>query len=91
MPMSAAVLPRLGYSEEAEHEIRQALALSSANADTLRMAVRTYESLGRRKQTLEVLNDAPRTLLKEIARFPEMKNLSRDPSFVELLTQPNPQ
>ena len=87
----AYLLARLGYPEEAEHEIRQSLALPSANADTRRMAVRTYECLGRRKQTLEVLKDAPRTLLEEIAEFPEMKNLRQDPGFIELLTKPNPE
>jgi serine/threonine-protein kinase len=81
------LLARSGKPREAEYETRQSLALASVTSDTRRLAVRTYEALGRRDLTLAALEDASRTLIAEIGRMPEMADLCNDTRYMELLNR----
>ncbi len=51
----------------------------------LREAAITYEALNKREDTLRLLRNAPRHLLEELSRQPDVKGLQNDPHFQELL------
>ena len=89
-PFSRSLLARvsalLGERSEAEFEIMQALNLGAGNTRVLRDAVLTFETLKERDKTLQVLFNAPRRLLEQLSREPEVRDLSIDPKFQELLT-----
>ncbi len=76
----------LGERNLAELEIGQALGLGAGNASVLRAAVLTFETLEEREKTLEVLKDAPASLLAELNSQPDMKDLREDRLFQELLS-----
>jgi len=46
--------------------------------------VRTYEALGERDRSLGILKEAPRELLGDIERQPELAGLARDLRFTQL-------
>jgi hypothetical protein len=73
----------LGDRRRAESDIAQALQLSPADADTRRMAVRTYELLGRREDALNVLRGSPADVLFDVSRYPDLAGLRRDSRFNE--------
>ncbi len=75
----------LGDARRAGFEISQALATQPENPSIMRDAVTTYEVIGQREKTLEVLRNAPLQLLQELNRFPDVKDLQGDPRFAELL------
>ncbi len=75
----------LGDPRRAGLETSQALAIQPDNPAVMREAATTYEVLGQRSKTLEVLRKAPPELLQELSRFPDVKDLQRDPRFAELL------
>ena len=75
----------LGDRRRAGFEISQALATQPENPAIMREAATTYEVIGDREKTLEVLQKAPAQLLQELSRFPDVKDLQRDPHFAELL------
>jgi tetratricopeptide (TPR) repeat protein len=76
---------QLGDRSRAEFEILQALQMNSGSIPVLREAAFTYEALGERAKTLEVLANAPLSLTEELSRQPDMKDLNGDSRFQELL------
>ena len=88
-PFARAVLARLsallGERRRAEFEIAQALSLNSGQTRVIRIAASTFEILGEREKTLQILGNAPRHLLDDLNRQPDMKDLQRDPQFQELI------
>ena len=72
-------------SRRAEFEASQALAMEPENRAVIRDAVIAYEFLGRRQKALAVLQNAPRRLLEEMDRQPDVKNLRKDPQFQDIL------
>ncbi|HEV2447126.1 MAG TPA: tetratricopeptide repeat protein, partial [Candidatus Sulfopaludibacter sp.] len=75
----------LGDRRRAGFELSQALATQPENPTVMREAAITYEMLHQRDNTLQVLRKAPTPLLQELSRFPDVKDLQRDPRFAELL------
>ena len=76
---------RLQQPERARSEIMQALSLTESAADTVEMAVWTYEAMGQREKAVELLRSARPDVLTDVIRWPELADLSRDPRFPELL------
>jgi eukaryotic-like serine/threonine-protein kinase len=81
----AYLCARLGERSRAESEVAQALQLSPGDADTRWMAAVTYEALGRRERTLEVLNASPSAVLADLSRWPDVADLRADGRFQQLL------
>ncbi len=81
----ALVTARLGDKSRAEFELSQALRLENAPVGARVDVVQTWEVLGERAQALKVLNGATPALLEEVARQPDLKELRRDPRFLEML------
>ena len=81
----ALVSAFLGDSHRARFEASQALSLEPENAIVMREAAIMYEVLGQREETLLVLQRAPRRLLEELSRQPDVKELRQDPRFQELI------
>lgn len=77
---------RLGDHRRAESEVAQALQLSPKDADARWMAVRAYEALGRRDDTLAVLRDSPAGMLEDVSRYPDLADLSADSRFQQLVS-----
>jgi tetratricopeptide (TPR) repeat protein len=84
---AAYLLARLGKRQEAEYEISQALALPAVDEQVRRMAVLTYEALGRREEALSLLKDASLAAIMDIGGSPDMAELRRDPRFLELVDE----
>ncbi len=74
---------KLGQPRRAETDIGQALQLSQDD-DTIQMAVFTWEALGRRDESMRLLAQTP-SILADVAHYPELRDLARDPGFVRLL------
>jgi serine/threonine protein kinase/tetratricopeptide (TPR) repeat protein len=81
----ALVSARLGDSSTALFEARQALSFEPENAIVMREAVLMYEVLHQREEALQVLRRAPRGLLGELSRQPDVKGLQQDARFQELI------
>jgi tetratricopeptide (TPR) repeat protein len=75
----------LGDRRRAESEIAQALQLSPHDGDTRRVAVKTYEALGRRDDALFVLGSSPASVLADVSRYPDLLDLRNDTRFQKLL------
>jgi hypothetical protein len=88
-PFTRALLARvsalLGERGRAEFEIAQALSMNSGLTRVIRTAASTFEILGEREKTLQVLGNARWHLLDDLNRQPDMKDLQRDPQFQELI------
>ncbi|HEV1285842.1 MAG TPA: tetratricopeptide repeat protein [Bryobacteraceae bacterium] len=80
----AFVCARLGDSRRAESEIAQ--ALQTYDARVRFMAIATFEALGRREDSLKVMNDFSHAELSDVNRWPDMADLSQDSRFLQLLT-----
>jgi tetratricopeptide (TPR) repeat protein len=78
---------RLGERDRAEQQIKQALELSAGDERIIRRAVFTYEALGERARTIEVLSQATPRFLYELNRQPELPDLRDDPRFQQLLSK----
>jgi tetratricopeptide (TPR) repeat protein len=78
----AYMAARLGDRQRGESEIAQALGVSPNDSETRLWAVLTYEVLGRREQSLELLARAP--IFDQIDRYEELADLRRDSRFQEL-------
>jgi tetratricopeptide (TPR) repeat protein/tRNA A-37 threonylcarbamoyl transferase component Bud32 len=74
-----------GDRRRAVSEFLQSVSMEPDNTIVIRQAAIGYEVLGQRDDTLRLLARAPRTLLEELARQPDMKGLQRDQRFVALL------
>jgi tetratricopeptide (TPR) repeat protein len=74
---------RLGEDSAAASDIAEVLQVARDD-DTLQVAVSTFEALGRRDQSLQLLAKSP-AILRQIRTFPELADLRRDPRFIELL------
>ena len=72
---------RLGDGRRAEYELTQALALEPESAVVMRDAVLAYEILGRRDRSLDILRGAPPTVIEELNRQPDVKDLRKDVRF----------
>src|SRR5206468_2839015 len=84
---AAYLLARLGDRQAAEYEISQALALPAVDEQARRMAVLTYEALGRRERALSVLKDAPIAMIRDVVASPDMAEVRRDARFLELMDE----
>jgi len=80
----AYVCARLDERDRAQSEVVQALNGSAESNDVRWMAALTYEALDQRDRTLQVLRDAPATLLDRLSRFPDLAELSADRRFQKL-------
>jgi len=76
---------RLGDRARAEREIQQALELS-ADDNIIRTAVVTYEALGERERSIEILSHSTPQFLYELNRLPDLPELRDDPRFQQLLS-----
>jgi tetratricopeptide (TPR) repeat protein len=81
----AYLCARLGDRSRAESGIVQAEQLSPGDSDVRRMAVKTYEALGERERSLEVLAASPREVLADVSRYPDLADLSSDSRFKKLM------
>jgi tetratricopeptide (TPR) repeat protein len=75
----------LGDRQRAQFEISQALAIEPESGVVMRDAAIAYEWIGQREEALAVLRKAPRRLLEELNRQPDVKDLRRDSGFRSLL------
>ncbi len=80
----ALVSALLGDLPSARFEASQALSIEPENAMVMRDAVLMYEVLHQREESLRVLQGAPRWLLAELSRQPDVKDLQQDSRFQEL-------
>jgi tetratricopeptide (TPR) repeat protein len=85
------IYAHLGDPGRAGFEVAQALGLEPDNPNVIQEAVLAYEALGQREKALEALNKAPARLMEELSRQPDLKELQRDPLFVELMKQKSTQ
>jgi serine/threonine protein kinase/tetratricopeptide (TPR) repeat protein len=76
---------RLGQHDVARRELDQARRFSPYDGKVIRRAVLTYEALGQRHDALTILRDAPRAVLQELSRQPDLGDLQRDSAFQRLL------
>jgi tetratricopeptide (TPR) repeat protein len=81
----AYLCARIGDKRRADSEIAQALQLSPHDADVQWMAAATYEALGRREATLNVLSASPSGVIADVSRWPDMADLQQDSRFLQLL------
>jgi serine/threonine protein kinase/tetratricopeptide (TPR) repeat protein len=78
---------RMGDTKRAESEIGQALKSSPGDKGVIRNAVLTYETLGQRDKAMAVLVRAPRELLHELQRHPDLADFCRDPRFQQIVVK----
>jgi predicted O-linked N-acetylglucosamine transferase (SPINDLY family) len=81
----ALVSALLGDSSAARFEASQALSMEPENAIVMREAVIMYEVMQQREEALRLLRRAPRWLLGELSRQPDVKGLQQDSRFQELI------
>jgi len=85
----AYLCARLGEGGRAIFEAARALQISGKNNNVRWMAALTYEAIGRRDLTLSLLEDAPRSMLDRLSRFPDLADLRADSRFQRLLGTQN--
>ena len=85
----AYLCARLADAHRAESEVAQALQFSPNDKVTRLTAAETYEVLGLRESTLELLRSSPQSmlpgLLAELSRFPDVADLRKDSRFLQLM------
>jgi eukaryotic-like serine/threonine-protein kinase len=81
----ALISALLGDSRVAQFEASQALSMEPENATVMRDVVLMYEVLHQREEALQLLRRAPRWLLGELSRQPDVKDLQQDFRFQELI------
>jgi len=85
----ALVAARLGDTQQAEYELSQAIPTESGKTvSSPGDAVQVYEALKQRDKSIEILQQAPRYLLDELARQPDLKELRQDRRFQQLFQAP---
>lgn len=82
----AFLCAKLGEGKRAESEIAQALQLSPNDATTRDMAVRTYDTLGKREEAITILASSPDDVLGNVLRSPDLAGFRDDVRFQQLLT-----
>jgi hypothetical protein len=50
------------------------------------VAATTYAALGQKDSLLALLGTAPKAVIEDFNRWPDMADLKRDPRFIQLLT-----
>lgn len=75
---------RLGDTARGEEEIEQALQAAPGDSLVIRRAVVMYEMLDRRDRALTIAETAPRDVLRELDRQPDLADFRNDPRFREL-------
>ncbi|HEY7388513.1 MAG TPA: tetratricopeptide repeat protein [Bryobacteraceae bacterium] len=75
----------LGDNQIAESEIQQALQLAPADNNIRWVAAATFEALGLRDKTIEVLQHAPHGVVADLSRWPDLADLRTNSRFIELL------
>jgi hypothetical protein len=81
----AYLAARLGDTPRAESELAQALHSGANDSDTGWVAINTFEALGRRDDTLDLLKSLSYAVIADASRFPDLADLARDPRFIERL------
>jgi eukaryotic-like serine/threonine-protein kinase len=81
----AYLCTQVGDRRRAEFEISQALQQEPNDADTRWMAAITYEALGRRDDTLNLLAASSPGVIADVSRWPDVADLHKDSRFVQLL------
>lgn len=79
---------RLGLSERAQDEIKQALQLSPSDNQVIKIAVLTYEALGLRESALAVLDAATSQTKSELISEPDLADFSKDSHFKDVVVTP---
>jgi eukaryotic-like serine/threonine-protein kinase len=75
----------VGDRTRADFEIAQALQLSPTDSNVRRMAVKTYEALGRRRDALDVLSGAGSDVLAHVSGWPDLADLRADSRFIQMM------
>jgi len=75
----------LGDARRAEFELSRVLSAESGNTAVIRDAVKTFEVLKLRDKSIDLLRPAPRYLLEELSRQPDLRELQRDRRFQQLM------
>jgi tetratricopeptide (TPR) repeat protein/TolB-like protein len=83
--LSGLLAAFLGDQPRAHFELSQALALEPENRSVMRDAAIAYETLRKRKEALGALRNAPKRLLEELSRQPDVKDLQKDAQFQAIL------
>jgi serine/threonine protein kinase len=83
----ALISAQLGDSRQAEFEVNQALAFEPENTMVMREAVIAYEVMRQRDKTLDLLRRAPSTLVRELNRQPDLKDLRQDSRFRAMISK----
>ena len=81
----AYLCARLGDRQRAESEAAQALLFSPNDANTRFVVAETYEAVGDRDKTIEVVSGSPDGVLGDLSRWPDLAELHKDPRFLSLL------
>jgi serine/threonine protein kinase/tetratricopeptide (TPR) repeat protein len=81
----AYIEARLGRKDNALDEIGQAMQSSGTDKEVMRRAVLTYEALGKRDLTLQVVKLAPPEVRKAIEVHPDLADLRNDLRFKQML------
>ena len=76
---------RLGDVVGAEQEIAEAWNHARRDRTVIWFAILVYEAMGQRDRAVEIARCAPRDLLRELRRHPDLAEFSRDPRYVQLL------
>jgi eukaryotic-like serine/threonine-protein kinase len=81
----AYLLARTGQRDQALTAVSAALS-ARPNDDTVRfIVVETYEALNDRQATLDLLSQAPKGLLEDLRRWPDLAELVQNPRFQDLI------
>jgi tetratricopeptide (TPR) repeat protein len=84
----ALVSARLGDTHRATYELSQALSTDLNNAAVTADVVQALEVLKQRDRSIEILQKAPRSLLEELGRLPDLIGLRQDRRFQQLFQKP---
>ena len=74
---------RLKQPERAESEVAQALGVATPSSDTLEAAVWTYEALGEREKSLEILRSSH--VKVDVGQRSDVAGLRQDSRFQQLV------
>lgn len=78
---------RLGEVSRASEDMAEALQSWPNDNQVIFSAVQMYEALAQRENALNVLQNATPGLLQQIARHPDLAEISRDPRFIKIVSE----